>query len=143
MNSWRVRGCPGMSLFPRRRQKQRKGLKPQEIWLKKMCDSSVTIHRITKLQKTFAPKKNYANLTWNICRNYCNNNAMSNYPGGISIPALLKTSVRSLEAFKDKSDLYALYCSAIESKLARQNQSSTSEGYILCPQQQHIVHHTR
>lgn len=108
-----------------------------------MCDSSVTIHRITKLQKTFAPKKNYANLTWNICRNYCNNNAMSNYPGGISIPALLKTSVRSLEAFKDKSDLYALYCSAIESKLARQNQSSTSEGYILCPQQQRIVHHTR
>lgn len=68
---------------------------------------------------------------------------MSNYPGGISIPALLKTSVRSLEAFKDKSDLYALYSSAIESKLARQNQSSTSEGYILCPHQQCIIHHIR
>lgn len=33
---------------------------------------------------------------------------MSNYPGGISIPTPLKTFVRSLEAFKEKSDLCAI-----------------------------------
>lgn len=33
---------------------------------------------------------------------------MSNYPGGISIATQLKTFVRSLEAFKEKSDHCAL-----------------------------------
>lgn len=57
---------------------------------------------------------------------------MSNYPEGISLLAPLKTSVRPLEAFKDKSDLCALYCNATESKLARQSQVSTSECYLFC-----------
>ena len=87
--------------------------KEEKVWNnnkfdKKLCDSSVMFHKETTQQKALTCKKITLIWLWNICRNYCSNNPMSNCPEGISIPTLLKTFVRSLEAFKEKSDLCVL-----------------------------------